>query len=82
MARWALQITKYFSHRHNITPFGPEVVGDSLLQNLPGGPDVNVTVLQFHTYLLRSVLILLLGSSNDALWFVKGVLKVFSVSPT
>ena len=31
VARWALQIIKYFSHRHKITPFGIGVVGDILL---------------------------------------------------
>ena len=39
VARWGLQIIKYFLHRHKkIISFGRGVVGDTLLQNLPGGP--------------------------------------------
>lgn len=43
------------------TQFGRGFEGYSPLENLPGDPDANITVLRFHTCLLSSVLVLLLG---------------------
>ena len=75
--RSGLQIIKYFSHRHKLHFFEEGLQAIACFKMFRVIRELMLLPLRFHTFLLSSVLILLL---NDALWFGKRDLKVFSAT--
>ena len=69
VARWGVQIVKYFSHRHKLHRLkeGLWVIGCFKIFKMIW--KFMLLSLRFHTCLLSSLLILLLGLLNDVLLF-------------
>ena len=83
LARSALQMMKYFSHRHKLQRFEAGLNGAAACFKI-FQVELNPILASFkcQTCLLSSVLSLLFGSLKEDLWFEYLVLKEFSVRPT
>ena len=82
LARSALQIMKYFSHRHKLQRFEAGLKGAACFKIFQVKLNPILASFKCQMCLLSSVLSLLFGSLKEALWFEYLVLKEFSVRPT
>ena len=82
LARSALQMMKYFSHRHKLQRFKAGLKRHGLHKTFQVKLNPILASFKCQMCLLSSVLILLFGSLKEDLWFEYLVSKEFSVSPT
>ena len=82
LARSALQIIKYFSHRHKLQRFEAGLKGAACFKIFQVKLNPILASFKCQIFLLSSVLSLLFGSLKEDLWFEHLVLKEFSVRPT
>ena len=82
LARSALQMMKYFSHRHKLQRFEAGLNGAACFKIFQVKLNPILASFKGQMCLLSSVLSLLFGSLKEDLWFEYLVSKEFSVSPT
>ena len=82
LARSALQIMKYFSHRHKLQRFEAGLNSAACGKIFQVKLNPILASFKCQMCLLSSVLSLLFGSLKEDLWFEYLVLKEFSVRPT
>ena len=82
LARSALQMMKYFSHRHKLQRFEAGLKGAACFKIFQAKLNPILASFKCQMCLLSSVLSLLFGSLKEDLWFEYLVLKEFSVMPT
>ena len=82
LARSALQIIKYFSHRHKLQRFEAALKGAACFKIFQDKLNPILASFKCQMCLLSSVLSLLFGSLKEDLCFEYLVLKEFSVRPT
>ena len=79
LARSALQIMKYFSHRHKLQQFEAALKGAACFKIFQVKLNPLLASFKCQMCLLSSVLSLLFGSLKEDLWFEYLVLKEFYI---